>query len=127
MPVSEAPGFLPDAPAVAFSPLVGRLARTDSFDEQRTSTFAKVAEWIDAKDAARALELLGFCRDQECEFIRSIMAEWRHELRELIRRRGAEQEAIAALRLEGRAEKAQRELDQLVTARASRASKADGR
>jgi hypothetical protein len=92
--VSEAPGSSSDVPAVAPSPLVGRVARTDSFEEQRKSTFAKVAEQVDAEDGARALDLLRFCRDQECEFIRTIMAEWRQKLRELIRQRGADEEAI---------------------------------
>ena len=88
------PDPLPDGPVVGFSPIVGRLARTDSFEEQRESTFAKVAKRISAEDAACALELLAFCREQECEFIRRLMAEWRRDLRELIRQRGADDEAI---------------------------------
>ena len=93
--MSDLRGSLPDVPAVGLSPILGRLARTDNFHEQRKSTFAKVAERIDARDATRALELLSFCRDQECEFIRKLMTEWRNGLRELIRQRGADNESIA--------------------------------
>jgi hypothetical protein len=74
--------------AVSYSKLTGRDARTGGFEDQRKSTWAKVAEAIDDRDGTAAAELLTFAHEGECRFIFDILGGWTRDLRTLLAERG---------------------------------------
>ena len=82
--------------AVAYSEAVGRDARTGDFEDQRKSTWLKVAEAIDARDTTAAVDFLHFAHQGECRFIVDILGHWSTELRALLAARGVPESELDA-------------------------------
>jgi hypothetical protein len=84
------------AKAVEHSELTGRQARVGSFEDQRRSTWDKLAEAIAAQDAEAAHELAEFALDGECRFIFDLLVGWSVDLRRLLGERGVPEEELRA-------------------------------
>jgi hypothetical protein len=80
------------APAVTHSDLTGRKARVGSPDDQRRSTWDKLAEAIGGRDAAASKELAAFALEGECRFIFDLLVGWSTDLRALLVERGMPEE-----------------------------------
>ncbi|MFN8161745.1 MAG: hypothetical protein U0R52_11965 [Solirubrobacterales bacterium] len=81
--------------AVTHSPLTGRNARVGEPADQRRSTWEKLEEAIDERDAEAAAEIAAFAQDSECSFIFELLTGWAAELRRLLAERGVPDSEIA--------------------------------
>ena len=76
------------AGAVAHSDLTGRPARIGSTEDQRRSTWDKLAQAIAERDREAALQLAAFALAGECRFIFDLLVGWSRDLRRLLAERG---------------------------------------
>jgi hypothetical protein len=81
--------------AVAYSSLTRRDARIGSPQDQRRSTWDKLGEAIEQRDADAADELAAFALDGECRFIYDLLVGWSRDLMRLLADRGMERSEIA--------------------------------
>lgn len=81
---------------IEFSEVLGRRVRLGSWDDQKISTYRKIAESIDAGDWEMAADLADYFTD-EANVCFSLYRQWVNDLRGFLRDSGASDEEVVAI------------------------------
>jgi hypothetical protein len=81
--------------SLVFSKLLQREVRTGDFADQCLSTWGKIADAIQRKEASEALALSDFAVGQECRSVYQILTGWAKDIRALLARRGLSERDLA--------------------------------
>ena len=79
---------------VTYSNLTGRVARVGDVEDQARSTWDKISEAVDARDASGATDLARYALDTECRFVFDLLNEWTDDLRRLVADSGVDNDEL---------------------------------